>query len=281
MHLFRIFIYNQKLSVMKNYVLIVALLLLSLGCTQQNSEADKAGAEAAIKGFYGALEKLDFSALPSYCTPSFHSIEDGNMYNSIDDFINAIKSMGVSSVQIKMDFVKTEVDKDMALSIVKFDGSFETSNGKMNAKTIENYVLKKVQGKWLIDFYQSTYLSKAPKLEKGNILGIHVLKDIKLSPGVTMQQVEEFLLNKYIPAFNELAGDVKVFAFKSMRGESEGITAIAYYLNSVETLNKYWPSEGVQSEEAKALFQKIQDLQTEFYKMVTIKKDFYNDWQVE
>lgn len=266
---------------MKNVAFIVALLLLSLGCTQQNSDADKAGAEAAIKGFYSNFEKMDFSALSAYCTSSFYFIENGQQYNSIDEFINEIKSAEMSSVQIKMDFVKTDVDKNMALSVVKFDGSFVTKNGPMHVNTIENYVLKKVQGKWLIDFYQSTYLTSAPKLEKGTVLGLHILDDVKLAPGVTMEQVENFILTKYIPAFNELAEDVKIVPFKSMRGDAKGTLAVAYYLSSMEALSKYWPSEGVQSDTANALFEKIQDLQTEFGKMITIKKDIYNDWQIQ
>lgn len=45
---------------MKNSILIVILLLFSFGCKQKPTEADKASAEAAIKGFYSSMEKLDF-----------------------------------------------------------------------------------------------------------------------------------------------------------------------------------------------------------------------------
>lgn len=266
---------------MKNYVFIVALLLLSLGCAQQNPEADKAGAEAAIKGFYGAVEKFDFATMRAFCTPDFHAIEDGKTYNSIDDFIAMAKSMEGMTAQINMNFVRTDIDKNVAFSIVKFDATFTKDKVDWGLKTIENYVLKKVEGKWLIDFYQSTYLNKAPSLEKGTILGLHEMKDYKLAPGVTIEQVEEFVLNKFMPAFNELANDFKMVPLKSIRGDSKGELAMAYYLASAETMTKYFPKEGVQSEEAKALFQKIQDLRAEFGKMVTVKKDIYNDWLVE
>jgi hypothetical protein len=143
---------------MKNYFVIATLLLMSLGCNQKPTEADKTGAEAAIKGFYSALEKFDYEQMKSFCAPDFSGYENGKTSNSIDDFIAAAKPYEGTAVHINLDFVQTDVGKDMAHSIVKFNAHFKNEKLEMNLKTFENYFLKKIEGKWLISFYQSSYL---------------------------------------------------------------------------------------------------------------------------
>ena len=158
---------------MKNYLLIVAFLLLSSGCTQKPSEADKTSAEATIKGFYSALEKFDYVQMKTFCAPDFSGFEDGKISNSIDDFIEIVKTFEGSTLHITMNFVKTDVVKDMAYSIVKFVGHFKNDNMDMTINTFENYVLKKSEGKWLISFYHSSYL---PVENDKSYTSIHLLR---------------------------------------------------------------------------------------------------------
>lgn len=266
---------------MKNYLVIVALLMLLFGCSKQSSEADKASAEAAIKGFYSAAEKFDYPQMKTYCTPDFNGFEDGKFLNSIDDFIAVMKTFEGSTFQIKMDLVKTDVGIDMAHSVIRFDLQIKKDQMQMELQTFENYILKKIDGKWLISFYQSSYLNGPQKLEKGSILGIHILSDIELKPGVTMAQFEDFLLNKYAPGFNTIAEDIKLIPLRSMRGEYKDKLAYIFYLTSDDARNKYWASQGNLTEKGKATFSKIQSLDTEFDKMITFKKDNYTDWKVE
>jgi hypothetical protein len=266
---------------MKNSILIVILLLLSFGCSQKPSEADKASAEAAIKGFYAAMEKLDFDKLKTYCTPDFSGFEDGIVSNSIDEFITIVKSFGFTSIQVKMDFVKTDVTSDMANSIVKFDGSFSNDKMQMNFKTFENYILKKINGKWLISFYHSSRLNAPQRLEKGSVLGIHLFNNIELKPGVTMAQAEDFILNKYVPEFNLLSGDIKVIPIKGLRGENKDKLAVIMYVTSDDVRNTIWEAEGKFTQKGQELSKKLEPIQQEQDKLFTIKKDQYTDWRVE
>ncbi|HCY41794.1 MAG TPA: hypothetical protein DHV48_10625 [Prolixibacteraceae bacterium] len=143
---------------MKNYLVIATLLLVSMGCTQKLSEADKVGVEAAIKGFYSALEKFDYAQMKTFCAPDFSGYENGKTSNSIDDFIAEAKQYEGSSIQFTIDFVKSDVGTDLAHSVVRFDAHFKNEKMQMDLKTFENYFLKKIDGKWLISFYQSSYL---------------------------------------------------------------------------------------------------------------------------
>jgi hypothetical protein len=266
---------------MKKLFFLFGALTLLIGCNQPNVEQEKSNAEDAIKGFYSAAEKFDFNAMRSFCTADFHAIEDGLTYNNLDEFIAMAESLKDFTPQINLDIVKTDVDSKMAMSIVKFDAQFKNEETQMNFKTIENYLLKKVDGKWLIDFFQSTYLTDTKKLEKGSVLGIHVLSDIELKPGITYAQVEEFLLNTYFPAFNKLAEDFKMIPLKGLRGDNEDELAFIMYLESDDVRNSYWSSEGVLKPKGQELFQKLESVTAERNKLFTIKKDPYTDWRVE
>lgn len=143
---------------MKNLFFFTSLLLLIFGCAKSNPEDEKANAEAALRGFYDAVEKFDSAAMRSYCAEDFSGIENGHVFNNIEEFIKMAESFEGYTGEIKMDFVKTEVVRDFAFLIVKFDAVWTNEPTKMFLKTIENYILKKVEGKWLIHFWQSTYL---------------------------------------------------------------------------------------------------------------------------
>ena len=266
---------------MKKLFLLIVVLNLVVGCNQPNIEQEKSNAEAAIKGFYSALEKFDFDAMRTYCSADFHAIEDGNVYNNLDEFIALAEDFKDFTFQIKMDFVKTDVERNVVMCIVKFDAQLKNKETQMNLKSIENYLLKKVEGKWLIDFFQSTYLTDTKKLEKGSILGIHVVSDIELKLGVTNAQVEDFLINTYFPSFNELAKDFKIIPLKGLRGEYKDKIGYIMYFSSVEVRNSYWESEGNMTEKGQEVFQKLQPIIEEQEKLFTFKKDPYTDWRVE
>jgi len=266
---------------MKKLFFLIGALTLLVGCNQPNVEQEKSNAEAAIKGFYSAVEKFDYATMRTFCTPDFHAIEDGLTYNNMDEFIAMAESFKDFTPQINLNIVKTDVDGKMAMSIVKFDAQFKNEETQMNLKTIDNYLLKKVEGKWLIDFFQSTHLTDTKKLEKGSVLGIHVLSDIELKTGVTNAQVEEFLLNTFIPAFNELAEDFKAIPLKGLRGDYKDKFGYIMYFSSEEVRNSYWESEGNMTQKGQEVFQKFQPIITEQQKLFTYKNDPYTDWRVE
>jgi ketosteroid isomerase-like protein len=158
---------------MKNLLLFASLLFIITGCAKPDPEAEKVNAEAAVKGFYAAIENFDFEAMHTFCTKDFHAIEDGQVFNNLDEFIEMAKFFEGSKGQIKIDFPQTEVSGDVALSIVKFDAVWTKDPVQLFFKGIESYFLKKVNGKWLIDFYHSTYL---PDEHDKRFTTIHFLK---------------------------------------------------------------------------------------------------------
>ena len=158
---------------MRNLLLFASLLFIITGCTKPDPEAEKANAEAAVKEFYVAIENFDYEAMRTVCTEDFHAVEDGYVFNTLDEWLSGFKSFEGSKGQIKIDFPQTEVSGDVALSIVKFDVVWTKGPVQLFFKGIESYFLKKVNGKWLIDFYHSTYL---PDEHDKKFTSIHFLK---------------------------------------------------------------------------------------------------------
>lgn len=264
---------------MKNFLLLVLMVLLLLGCTRKPTEADKAAAEDAVKGFYAAIEKQDFDQMKTYCAPDFNGFEEGFVQSS-DDFAQMLKSAGFTSIQIHLDFVRTDVSGDLGHCVVKFDVRFNSANARLHAKTFENYLLKKIDGKWLISFYQSAHLNGPGKLQMGSIVGLHVMSDIELKPGVTMAQVEEFMAKKFVPAFNDSIDGIQAVMLRGLRGEQKDEPGFIMYLGSDAVRNSIWGAEGVLTPKGQQLFGKIQPLIDERDQLFTFKKDHYTDWEI-
>lgn len=266
---------------MKNSLVMVALMLMLFGCTRQDPEADKASAEAAIKGFYAAFEKFDYAAMRTFCTSDFHAIEGENFFSNLNDYFAMIKSFEGSTLQVQMDFMNADVIKDLAVVLFKFDVNLKKDKMEMNMKGYESHTLKKVNGKWLVSFYQCTYTNAPPRLEKGSLLGLHFYKDIVLKPGVTEAQAEDFLLNKYIPALNASSEDSKSILVKSLRGENQNKLGILMHFASEDVRNTYFGKDGSLTPKCQEMFKKLEPIQAEMAKLFTSKGDPYDDWLVK
>jgi len=174
---------------MRNLLFFTCLLFIISGCAKPDPQVEKANAEAAVKGFYAGIENFDYEAMRTFCTEDFHAIEDGYVFNNLDEWLAGFKSFEGSKGQIKIDFPQTEVSGDVALSIVKFDAVWTKDPVQLFFKGIESYFLKKVNGKWLIDFYHSTYL---PDEHDKKYTSIHFLK---IPDNLPISALDEFIQN--------------------------------------------------------------------------------------
>lgn len=158
---------------MKKLIILLGFLVVFVSCKQSNPEVEKKNVEAAITGFYDAVQQFNYKAIPTFVTSDFGAYEEGYTYSDIDGFVNTLKSFEASKVDMKLDFVKTEVSGNMAFSIVTFDISLTKDPVLLHFKTYEDYILKKVNGNWLIQYFHSTHL---PDPNDKNLSSIHFLK---------------------------------------------------------------------------------------------------------
>ncbi|RIJ48370.1 nuclear transport factor 2 family protein [Maribellus luteus] len=158
---------------MRRLFFIAGIALFVLGCTAPDPEQEKAKVETAIQEFYAAAQKFDFEAIPTFCTTDFTAFEDGMFFNNINDFMDVFKSLEGATIDMKLNFVKTEVSGNMATSVVEFDAHFIKDPAKIHFTTYENYVLKKEDGKWLLHYFHSSHL---PNPEDTDFATVHLLK---------------------------------------------------------------------------------------------------------
>jgi hypothetical protein len=153
--------------------LIVAITTLFTGCFKPDPEREKANAEATVRHFYDAAENFDYERMRTFCTANFHVIEAGQTFKSLDEFTEMFKFLEGTKAKHNIEFVQTDIDRNHAFLIARFDAAFVKENARWDFKTIENYILKKIDGKWFIDFFHSTHL---PDAHDKKLTSIHLLK---------------------------------------------------------------------------------------------------------
>lgn len=124
-------------------------------------------------------------------------------------------------------------------------------------------------------------------MSKGAVLALRIC-DFELLPGVTMEQVDNYLTEKSID-FNNSFDDVKLFVIKGLRGVNENQHAGIIYMNSDEVRDKYFTNEaGGVTEAGQLLLEKFQETVAGLQELVTpesaaqlFTSTDYTDWVVQ
>ena len=124
-------------------------------------------------------------------------------------------------------------------------------------------------------------IASGQTLKKGCIIGVHHMTDIVFAEGATMDDLLEFNLQKYIPAFEKALPGVKLFMLEGTRGEEENNFGFLYYCESVEIRDQYWPEMDVISEKANAALEEhLGPLMEELDKIITSTSSGHTDWTI-
>jgi len=167
---------------MKNSIIyFIVLLMVFTNCTTTDKEADKAEAIAAIDGFYEAMTAFDYEAVKTYCTDDFSVIDDGKMYNNLDEFLEMIKTYEGATLELDFKVQKAVLDVNSAFMIVKFKANITFNDNTQEVQAIENYSLAKENGKWLIRFMHSTYLTEMNPITYKSVHLLKVAEELSVS----------------------------------------------------------------------------------------------------
>ena len=120
--------------------------------------------------------------------------------------------------------------------------------------------------------------SFAQQLQKGNLIGVHVMT-ITLKTGVTMEQVENFYTQKLIPAYENAFEGTKGYLIKARRGENENKLGVIWWFKTEQDRDKYFTSDGF-TEAGNAAMAKIEKWDKERDELAT-ETDTYTDWVVQ
>ncbi|MDX8338870.1 DUF4440 domain-containing protein [Draconibacterium sp. IB214405] len=158
---------------MKNLFLLTGLLAMLMACQTVDPAQEKAAVETTINDFYSAMENFNYDAVRALCTTDFSLYETGFDHQDMDGFIESVKSMEGATFNVDIDIKKTEVSGDMAFMVVTFYADIAMGDAKMSIEAYENYIFKKVDGKWLLHYVHSTHL---PDKNDNHLASLHLLK---------------------------------------------------------------------------------------------------------
>jgi hypothetical protein len=130
----------------------------------------------------------------------------------------------------------------------------------------------------IVVFAAITKFSFAQQLQKGNLVGVHVMT-VTLKPGVTIEQVENFYTQKLIPAYENAFEGAKGYLIKARRGENENKLGLIWWFETEQDRDKYFTSDGF-TEAGNAAMAKIEDTDKERDKLAT-ETDTYTDWVLQ
>lgn len=116
------------------------------------------------------------------------------------------------------------------------------------------------------------------QIQKGSLIGLHVVT-VTLQPGATTEQLTDFCINKYIPAYENAFKGVKGFLIKARRGDNENKFGILWYFQTEADRDKFFTTDGM-SDLGKAAAAKTAAIDKERDKLATVT-DIFTDWIVQ
>jgi hypothetical protein len=120
---------------------------------------------------------------------------------------------------------------------------------------------------------------QAQQLEKGNLLGLHVL-EVTLEPGVTMDEYMAMVKEEIIPAVEKHWKGMQMKLVKGIRGEQANRFGFLYLFESDEVRNRFFNADGTYSEAGNAALEKFQPVSDKLDKLGSYTR-VYTDWIVE
>ena len=123
-----------------------------------------------------------------------------------------------------------------------------------------------------------TGISSGQSLQKGNLIGTHVLT-IELKPGVSMEQWQEFYIQKFMPAAEKQFQGWEGHLLKGIRGENENKVGVIYIIKSEKHRDMYYNKDGTMNETGLKAQNKLQPILDEIYKLGAWEMK-YTDWLV-
>ncbi|KPK82667.1 MAG: hypothetical protein AMS27_14355 [Bacteroides sp. SM23_62_1] len=115
-------------------------------------------------------------------------------------------------------------------------------------------------------------------LEKGNLVGTHVVT-VDLKPGVTTEQWQTFILEKYIPELEKYYEGFKIFLVKGIRGPNINSYGFLWVIKSEKHRDKYFQADGEYNEQGLMILEKLNPIMDELEKLGTFTYE-YTDWIV-
>jgi hypothetical protein len=125
--------------------------------------------------------------------------------------------------------------------------------------------------------------SYAQGLERGNLLGIHVVT-VSLRPNVTMDDFKNAFVRDVLPEYEKNWPGLKAYLLKPFFGDSKNQLAIVWLFKTEADRNRNFDANGRANELEKAALKKIKPFEERLkqrYGTYTVKYTREDDWVVQ
>ena len=122
----------------------------------------------------------------------------------------------------------------------------------------------------------------AQRLERGNLLGLHVMTVI-LKPDATLEQFESFYVREVIPEYEKNWPGLKGYLVKSFFDDSKNKFAIIWLFRTVADRNRNFNADGTANELERAALEKVKPVEEKLkkYGTYTVEYKHEDDWVVQ
>src|SRR5215813_14340509 len=135
----------------------------------------------------------------------------------------------------------------------------------------------------LITLFLIANLSHAQGLEKGNLIGVHVVT-VNLKPNATMDEFTKFYVEHVLPEYEKNWPGLKGYLLKSFFSDSKNKFAIIWLFKTVEDRNRNFNPDGTANELERAGLAKVKPIEDKLKKLYgnyTVEYTHEDDWVVQ
>lgn len=262
---------------------IFATALLLSACKQQMDKNElKASIEKANQAWMEAVKKQDASGVAGLYTEDAFILPPNapamQGREGIKGFFSAAMNAGIKDIRL----VTEQVDGDQETAIER--GAYEMRADGDKVVDQGKYLVhwKNINGKWMFqnDIFNSNMPSSNASLQKGNLIGVHVVS-VKLNRGVTLNQYEEFYKNTVLPEFQKNWPEAKLYVIKGIRGDNKNSMGFLYFFESEDIRNKYFNEAGSMTEAGMVMVEKMRPILDQLDELYGTSTTKYTDWVIE
>jgi hypothetical protein len=144
-----------------------------------------------------------------------------------------------------------------------------------------NVILKRML--ILITLFLVANLCHAQGLEKGNLIGVHVVT-VNLKPNATMEEFTKFYVGHVLPEYEKNWPGLKGYLLKSFFSDSKNKFAVVWLFRTVEDRNRNFNADGSANELEKAALEKVKPIEDKLKAMYgdyTVQYTREDDWVVQ
>lgn len=135
----------------------------------------------------------------------------------------------------------------------------------------------------IVTFLLSSLSSWAQGLERGNLIGVHVVT-VDLKPNVTMDEFTKFYVHEVLPEYEKNWPGLKGYLLKSFFRDAQNKFAIVWLFKTEADRNRNFDANDRANELEKAALEKVKPIEEKLKKMYgsyTVKYTHEDDWVVQ